>query len=145
MLPTPGGCAVFLGNDTKSFVIYIDEAIGEAISMAIKQISRERPQTHDLIAQMLKGLGAKVERVVINEVHDAVFFARLILSMENELYQRKIVELDARPSDSIAIAAQVRAPIYVSSDVWDEVEDMTETLKKVQSGLGGQGDSLDGP
>jgi bifunctional DNase/RNase len=60
------------------------------------------------------------------------YFARLILSAENELQQKKIIEIDARPSDCIAMAAQQSAPIYVNLDVWDKVEDMTEVLRKMQ-------------
>jgi hypothetical protein len=58
-----------------------------------------------------------------------LFFGRLVLSAENESQQKKIIEIDARPSDCIAMATAQRAPIYVSLDVWDEVEDMTEALE----------------
>ena len=54
------------------------------------------------------------------------------MSEENETQEKKIIEIDARPSDCIAMATQQRAPIYVSLDVWDEVEDMTEALRKMQ-------------
>ncbi|MBV9391474.1 MAG: bifunctional nuclease family protein, partial [Verrucomicrobia bacterium] len=60
------------------------------------------------------------------------YFARLILSAQNELQQKKIVEIDARPSDCIAMATQQTAPIYISREVWDEVEDMSEILKKME-------------
>ena len=50
-----------------------------------------------------------------------------------ESQQKKIIEIDARPSDCIAMATQQRAPIYVSLDVWDEVQDMTEVLRKMQA------------
>jgi bifunctional DNase/RNase len=51
---------------------------------------------------------------------------------ENESQQKKIIEIDARPGDCIAMATAQRAPIYVGLDVWDEVEDMTEALRKMQ-------------
>jgi bifunctional DNase/RNase len=54
------------------------------------------------------------------------------LSAENETQQKKIIEIDARPSDCIAMATQQSAPIFVSLDVWDEVEDVTEVLRKIQ-------------
>ena len=131
VLPTSGGCAVFLGTDEKVFVIYIDQMVGAAITMFMRNVPKERPQTHDLVASILVALGAKVERVVINDFSDGVYFARLILTAENELHQKKIVELDARPSDSIAIAVQQKSPIFVSKEVWDEAEDMTDVLRKV--------------
>ena len=90
------------------------------------------PLTHDLLANILRALGAKIERIIVNELKRGTYFARLVLSAENELRQKKIIEIDARPSDCIAMATAQSAPIYVSLDVWDEVEDMTETLRKMQ-------------
>jgi len=133
VLPTSGGCAVFLGNNDKVFIIYVDQTVGSAITMFMRDISKERPLTHDLMALMLEAVGAKVERVIINDLKSGTYFGRLILSAENEIQQRKIIELDARPSDCIAMAAQQRAPIYVSEDVWAEVEDMTEVLEKIEA------------
>jgi uncharacterized protein len=132
VLPTSGGCAVFLGNAEKTFVIYIDHHVGLAISLAMRGEPKERPQTHDLIGSILAGLGAKVERVIINDYNAAVYYARLILVAENELYERKIIEIDARPSDSIALAVSARAPLFVTHKVWNAVDDMTEMLLKME-------------
>ncbi len=132
VLPTSGGCAVFLGNTRKVFVIYIDNSVGLAISMALRGETKERPQTHELIGSILTGLGAKVDRVVINHFADGVYYARLILIAENELYERKIVEIDARPSDSIALAVQASAPVYLTQEVWEAVEDVTELYLKME-------------
>jgi len=79
VMPTSNGCAVFLGNDAKTFVIYMDRSIGEAIQRAVNGEQSERPMTHDLMVTLLDGLGAEVERVVINAVDDGTFFARLIV------------------------------------------------------------------
>lgn len=133
LIPTGSGCAVFLGTAEKVFVIYVDSSVGSAIGMFISGQEKERPLTHDLMALLLEAVGAKVERIVINDLKNGTYFGRLILSAENEIQQRKIIELDARPSDCIAMAAQQRAPIYVSEDVWNEVEDMTEVLEKIES------------
>ncbi len=132
VLPTNAGRAVFIGNDEKVFVIYVDESVGAAITMFVNNTPKERPLTHDLMAHLMTALGAKVERVIINDLKTATYFARLIISAENELQQKKIIELDARPSDSIALATQQGAPIYVSQDVWEEVEDMSEILRKME-------------
>jgi bifunctional DNase/RNase len=129
VMPTSNGCAVFLGDDAKTFVIYVDTGIGEAIQRAISGDQPTRPQTHDLMLTMLDGLGAEVERVVINDVDQGTFFARLILSMENEL-GHKIVEIDARPSDSIVLALASGRNIYAARAVYDSVDDMTEILEK---------------
>lgn len=129
-MPTSNGCAVFLGNDEKTFVIYVDQGIGTAIQRAANGEQAERPLTHDLMVTMLDGLGAEVERIVINDVEESTFYARLILSMENEL-GHKIIELDARPSDSIVLALTTQKPLYVSQDVWERVDDMTEILAQI--------------
>ena len=133
LVPTSLGCAVFLGNDEKVFVIYVDQGVGAAIGMFLSGAEKERPLTHDLLGHVLAAVGAHVERVVINDVKRGTYFGRLIVSAENELQQKKIIEIDARPSDCMAMAAQQKAPIYVSRVVWDEVEDATELLAGLQA------------
>lgn len=132
VLPLEGSFAVFLGTPEKTFVIYVDETVGTAISMFMRGVPKERPLTHDLIGHLLLAFGAKVERVVINRIVGSVFHARLILSAENQLHTRKLVEIDARPSDSIALATQAGAPILVAREVWDSVEDVSHTLTKIE-------------
>jgi len=133
VLPLEGSFAVFLGDETKTFVIYVDESVGTAISMFMRGIATERPMTHELLASVLLAFGAKVDRVVINDVAGAVFYARLILVAENQLAARKVVELDARPSDSIALAIQQGAPIFVADKVWSTVEDVSSTLEQIEA------------
>ena len=137
ILPYNNGRAIFVGNDQKVFVIYVDEGVGAAIGMFINKTPKERPLTHDLMAHLMAALGAKVDRVIINDFKGETYFARLILSAENEIYERKIVELDGRPSDCIALAIQQGAPIYVASEVWEEVEDRSEILRQMESQKGG--------
>ena len=140
LIPTNAGTAVFLGNNEKVFTIYIDQAIGAAISLYLNSAEKERPLTHDLLANVLTSLGAKVERVAINDFRNGIYYGRLIITAENELQQRKIIELDARSSECMAMAALQKSPIYVSSVVWDEVEDMTPLLERLQQG----GESTEG-
>jgi uncharacterized protein len=130
VMPTANGCAVFLGNDEKTFVIYVDHSVGNAIQMTLSGVKKDRPLTHDLIGSVLLGLGAQLDHIVINDQRDGTFFARILLRMENEL-GKKIVELDARPSDSIVLALQQKRSIYVARAVFDHVDDMTEILEKV--------------
>ncbi len=130
VMPTANGCAVFLGNDDKTFVIYVDHSVGNAIQMTLDGVRKERPLTHDLISQIFLGLGVKLEHVLINDVNEGTFYARILLRMDNEL-GKKIVEIDARPSDSTVLALQNRRPIYVNHDVFASVEDMTEILERV--------------
>jgi bifunctional DNase/RNase len=140
VLPFNSGRAVFVGNEDKVFVIYVDESVGAAITMFMNQTPKERPLTHDLMANLLAAVGAKVDRVIVNDLKSETYFARLIISAENELFERKIIELDARPSDCIALAIQQRAPIYVSRDVWDEVEDRSDVLRSLEQNDQGSGE-----
>jgi bifunctional DNase/RNase len=144
VMPTANGCAVFIGDDDKTFVIYVDHSVGNAIQMTLKGEKRERPLTHDLIASILLGLGAQLEHVLINDAREGTFFARILLKMENEL-GRKIIEIDARPSDSIVLALQHQRPLFVARAVFDGVDDMSEVLERVlkQQSEEASGDSDD--
>jgi uncharacterized protein len=71
-----------------------------------------------------------VERVVITELRNSTYFARLILQQQNEV-ARKIVEIDSRPSDCLALAAAQKRPIFVTQALFDQVEDMTEVLERI--------------
>ncbi len=132
VVPLEASFAVFIGNDEKTFVIYVDEPVGTAISMFMRGVVKERPLTHDLLASVLLAFGGKVERVVINHLSGSVYHARLIITAANELQARKVVEIDARPSDCIAMAVQAAAPIFVARQVWDAVEDMGDTLRQIE-------------
>lgn len=130
ILPSPSGVAIFLGNEDKTFVIQVDNNMGMVISMFLRDAPKERPLTHDLINEIFDGLGISVERVVITELRHSTYYARLILKQENELGV-KIVEVDARPSDCIALATARKRPILVARRLFDEVEDMSELLAKM--------------
>lgn len=130
VMPTANGCAIFLGDSDKTFVIYVDHNIGTAISMTINSVKKERPLTHDLIGSIFLGLGVEISRVVINDVRDGTYFARLLLTMKNEL-GTKLLEVDSRPSDCMVLALQQQKPILVAREVMDSVEDMTEVLEKI--------------
>ncbi len=142
VMPTPNGCAVFLGNDEKIFVIYVDPSVGNAIQMTVNGVKKDRPLTHDLIGSMLLGLGARVEHVVVNDANKDTFFARILLRMENEL-GKKIIELDARPSDSIVLALQQKRPIYVAREVFNNAPDMTEILERALKQQAEEGEAED--
>lgn len=133
VVPTSGGTAIFLGNESKVFLIYVDNSVGAAIAMHLGKVKVRRPQTHDLLETLLVAFGARVERVVINDFRDNTYYARIILSVENELQERKLVEIDARPSDSIALALRANAPLFVAPPVWDEAADMSHLLESMES------------
>lgn len=141
ILPANSGCAVFVGNDEKVFVINVEPQMGAIISMFVRETPKERPLTHDLIASVFKGFNITVERVVITELKNSTYFARLILQQQNELQTaRKIVEIDARPSDCLALATAQKKPIYVATALFDQVEDMSEVLDRINENQGETGE-----
>ena len=129
VIPAVNHWALFLGNEEKTFVVYIDAFVAKAIQMTLTGEKNERPLTHDLIGSILLGLGARLDHVLINDARERTFYARIFLHMENEL-GKKIVEIDARPSDSIVLALQQKRPIYVVRAVFDRVEDSTDVLER---------------
>jgi bifunctional DNase/RNase len=133
LMPTQAGCAVFLGDGSKVILFYIDPAVGLSINTVMSGQKPPRPLTHDLYMLTLQAFGAQVSRIVINAVDGDVFFARLILTAENEIMEKKIVELDARPSDCLAIAARAGAPIYITRDVWKSLEDRSSFLEQMRT------------
>jgi len=96
-------------------VIGIHEAV--AIDRKVRDRAPPRPMTHDLLAALVTALGGTLQRVVISELKQNTFFARLDL----ETSDGDEVEVDARPSDAIALATHLGAPIFVAEDVLDEV------------------------
>ena len=144
VIPTNGGTALFLGDDEKVFLVFIDNAVGAAIAMHLGNVPPPRPQTHDVMAGVLSALGAKLERAIINAVEGETFYARMIFSMENEVSERKVVEVDARPSDSIALALRMEAPLFVSRAVWESVPDRTDDLRKLEAQQSGEGEEESG-
>ena len=130
ILPANSGCALFVGNDDKVFVINVEPNMGAVIGMFLRQTPKERPLTHDLMQSIFKGFGISVERVIITEMKNSTYFARLILQQQNEL-GRKFVEIDARPSDCLALATAQKRPIYVTNALFEQVEDMSEVLNQI--------------
>jgi len=124
------GCALFVGNDEKVFVINVEPQMGAIIGMFLRDTPKERPLTHDLMQRIFTGFGITVERVVITELKNSTYFARLFLEQKNEV-ARKIVELDARPSDCLALATAQKRPIFVTQSLFDQVEDMSEVLDRI--------------
>ena len=98
----------------RSFPIVIGIVEIFAIDRRLKGIKPPRPMTHDLLDGIIEGLGAKIEKIVINDLRNHTFYAKIHLSLNG----RK-VEIDSRPSDAIALGAASSAPIYVADHVFD--------------------------
>ena len=128
ILPANSGCALFVGNDEKVFVINVEPQMGAIIGMFLRQTPKERPLTHDLINRIFQGFGINVERVIITDLKNSTYFARLILQQQNEL-ARKIVEVDARPSDCLAIAAAQKAVEAAASSMAARTPSLASTSR----------------
>ena len=140
LLPTQAGCAVFLGDGMKSIVFYIDPGVGASINASLSSLLPPRPLTHDLFLLALETFGAKISRAVIVRMEQEVYYARLIVEAENEIMERKIVELDARPSDCLALVVRCGAPFYVVKELWDRLDDMSGVLADMRK----EGDTEEG-
>ena len=151
LLPGPGNWGIFLGaaGQEKVIAIFIDPTMAAAMLMALRKVQAPRPLTHELIARIFTGLGIRALKVVISDLDEGTYFARLYLQQASDL-GRNVVEIDARPSDSIAIAIQQQCPLYVARHVWEAADDMSDLLRhaeeraREQEEKGGDDDSSPG-
>jgi bifunctional DNase/RNase len=100
----------------REFPIVIGDAEALAIDRRLKGYKRGRPMTHDLLADIIGRLGAEFEKIVINDLKDHTFYAKLVLRARGE-----VLEIDSRPSDAIALGVASDTPIFVSEHVLREV------------------------
>ncbi len=120
--PVSNSPIVVLKDEEEKFFLPIWVGIFEAnaIALQLENVSTPRPMTHDLLRNMIAELDARVTRVVINDLRDSTFFAQIrVIAGERTL------ELDARPSDAIALALRTEAPIYVAQSVLDQAQTIT--------------------
>ncbi len=95
--------------------IWIGPAEADAIAVRLQEVSVARPLTHDLLRDLLEKLGAQVDCVVVNDLADDTFYARIMISVNGEQ-----IELDSRPSDALALAVRTQVPIYAEDTVLDK-------------------------
>ena len=95
--------------------IWIGPGEASAIAMQLADMEFARPLTHDLLCSVLRGLGGAVQKVIITRVESSTYYAELIVRRNGEVFS-----LDARPSDSIAVALRVEASIFAQDDLLEE-------------------------
>lgn len=98
----------------KAIPIWIGFSEANAIALEINGVVPPRPMTHDLIKSILEGLHTRVHHVLIHDVRENIIYARIILNLNG-----KEIPIDSRPSDAIALAIRVKAPIFVTSEVYE--------------------------
>lgn len=122
--PSSGGAYALILNEvdgSRRLPIIIGTFEAQAIALELERIKPPRPMTHDLLRSVIQGFGSYVKSVLISELRDGTFFAQISLDADgNEL------ELDARPSDAIALAIRFDSPIFVSASVLEEAGIVSE-------------------
>ena len=119
------------GEERIFLPIWVGIFEANAIALQLENIATPRPMTHDLLRNLIETMEGKVSRIIINDLRDSTFYARIDMVVG----QRKL-EIDARPSDAIALALRTEAPIFVEQDVLDQAqtiapdEDSDDKLKK---------------
>lgn len=120
---------IIINETSDSHIIFLKEVDGErmfpivigffeasSIERRVKNVTTQRPLTHDLLANTIDLLGGDLQDIYINELREHTYFAKLRIRHDGEL-----IEVDSRPSDAIALAVTVDVPIYVADDILDDV------------------------
>jgi hypothetical protein len=119
IMQTRSYTVIVLNGNGKRFAIYTDPSIGRNLQLFLTGTEKPRPLTHDLIHNMFRGFEMRIKQVVIVDIQDTIYFARLFL--EQDLGDiRHIVEIDSRPSDCITLALMNNAPVFCTREVLEK-------------------------
>lgn len=111
-------------ENRRALPIWIGSAEASAIIRKIENLNVVRPMTHDLIPDIIKQTGFTLDRIEINDVEKETYYAKLFLTKDDE-----VIEIDSRPSDAIAVAIRVDAPIFVTANVLSNGSVSTDSAK----------------
>jgi len=128
LLPSPVGCGMFLSDGKKVVLVYIDPSIGASMNDVLAESDPPRPQSHDFFNNVIKGFGGKMISACIIDEKDEVYYALATFEVSNELLEKKIVQVDCRPSDCISMALRQEVPIHFVKSVWDRQSDSGDLL-----------------
>ncbi len=118
--------------------IYIGPFEADAITIELQGIEVARPLTHDLLKRMIETLGARVSHVVVNDLQNDTFYARIALDVDGEE-----IEVDSRPSDAIALAVRAKVSVFVAEEVMDragvvpekDIQELSEVMENEEEEL----------
>lgn len=131
---------LYVPTEEMCLPIWIGEAEAASIALVLRGETFARPLTHDLLAMVVDGLDGRVDRVVITDQREGTYYARIYFGRENN-----VVAVDARPSDSIALALRTETPIYIEETVITKVRDSLVPLDALerpeQEPADGEGDA----
>lgn len=105
------------GQEKIFLPIWVGIFEANAIALQLENVATPRPMTHDLMRNLMKAIEARVEKVVISDLRESTFYAVIHISVAG-----KTIDVDARPSDAIAIALRTEAPIFVEQNVLDQAQ-----------------------
>ena len=134
--PSSGGAYALILSETdgsRRLPIIIGTFEAQAIALELESIKPPRPMTHDLLKNLILSYNSRVEKVVINDLNEGTFFAQIHYNNGNDK-----VELDARPSDAIALAIRFNAPIYTTEKVLNEAGISTDDTQSKPEEKGGK-------
>ncbi|HET7854471.1 MAG TPA: bifunctional nuclease family protein [Candidatus Methylomirabilis sp.] len=115
-------------EEKRALPIWVGIFEANAIALELEKIATPRPMTHDLIKNILDGLGATVQQIVVNDLKDNTFFAVIEVN-----HNGNMVSIDSRPSDAIALALRVNAPIFVTEKVVSKAKSMDIAEEKEET------------
>ncbi len=116
---------IILGTEQKKFAIYTDPSVGKNIQTYLTQEHKPRPYTHDLINAIFRGLDIKPLQIVITDIEDTIYFARLYLE-QTIGDQKTILEIDARPSDCVTLALLHNIPVFCRKEIFEKAVAVAE-------------------
>jgi hypothetical protein len=137
--PTPSGAAVLLGNEKKTFVVFVGFFEAAALIREINSESPARPLTHELLQNVFLGFDIEVKKVIISTIIENTFCATLVLQQkvvdakDEWSGKRNEVRIDARPSDCLVLALKNNVDIYVTPEVFEQVQDISKVASDVES------------
>ncbi|HDN59081.1 MAG: hypothetical protein DRP91_04605 [Candidatus Neomarinimicrobiota bacterium] len=138
--PPSKGYAIILReiNGYRQLPIIVGVFEAQAIALALEKVSMPRPLSHDLFTNILRYLNADIQEIIVTDLIEGTFYAKILIERE---YDGAVFEIDSRPSDAIALALRVNAPIYVEEKVMREAgqsvrkkkyEDNIKNLEEVE-------------
>ena len=143
--PTPSGAAILLGNDKKTFVVFVGFYEAAALIREINHESPARPLTHELIQNIFLGFDVEVKKVIISSIIENTFCATLVLQQKlaegngEWAGKRNEVRIDARPSDCLVLALKNSVDIFVTSEVFEQVQDVSKMTGELEGNLADMG------
>lgn len=132
VLPSPVGCSMFFKTIDKIFAINMGSAKFESLKLALDMVDCDRPTTFEFMKNILDSMHCEFVRVDLYNELDGIFDCRATFAVGDHSGGKKIVEIDARPSDAIALALRFSTPIYIVASVLEKLEDMAAAYRKLR-------------